>query len=157
MEWVKECLEALRRIDEWKIQRIFLEDHFDGNQPSPSVAWVPIQATVGPQVRYDKDRVEIGQAGGPGPAGSLAGLENRDVPRDGFLSAEATLIFENTQFYEAAISLYTSKTTGGGQAESASGLHFVFIEDPASTPPRTIRGYCGQAPAVRSRGPSRPN
>jgi len=157
MEWVKECLESLRRIDEWKVQRIFLEDRFDGNQPSPSVAWIPVQLTVGPQVRYDKERVEIGQAGGPGPAGSLAGLENRDVPRDGFLSAEATFIFENTQFYEAAVSLYTSKTMGGGQAESASGLHFVFIEDPASTPPRTIRLYCGQAPAVRSKGPSRPN
>lgn len=156
-EWIKECVEALKRIDEWKIQRIFLEDHFDGNQPSPSVAWIPVQMTVGPQIRYDKDRVEIGQAGGPGPAGSLAGLENRDVPRDGFLSAELTLIFENTQFYEAGISLYTSKTTGGGQVESASGLHFVFIEDPASTPPRTIRLYCGQAPAVRSKGPSRPN
>jgi tetratricopeptide (TPR) repeat protein len=156
-EWVKACLEAVRRIQDWKEQRILFEDQFTGDQASLTAGWLPIQFPNQPQIRYEKGVAWIGDALGRSTIGGFAALERRDIPRDAFLSAEWTFVLEGGGPYDIGVSLYTGKPIGSGGDESASGLHFVLLEDSASAPPRPYKLFYGTGPAKRVKGPDRPS
>lgn len=156
-EWVKACAEAVKKIQDWKEQRILFEDSFTGNQASLTAGWTPLQFPNGPQIRYEKDMAVIAESLGRGPVGAFAALERRDIPRDGFLSAEWTFVLDGGGPFDIGMSLYTGKSIGFGPSESAMGLHFVLLEDAASAPPRPFKILYGMTPATRSKGPDRPN
>jgi len=156
-EWVKACAEAVKKIQDWKEQRILFEDGFTGNQASLTAGWTPLQFPNGPQIRYEKDMAVIAESLGRGPVGAFAALERRDIPRDGFLSAEWTFVLDGGGPFDIGMSLYTGKSIGFGPSEAAMGLHFVLLEDAASVQPRPFRILYGMTPATRSKGPDRPN
>ncbi len=157
LEWKNACGTALQRIEDWRTQRVQIEEHFDGGQPSLTNQWIPVNLNNNPnepQARYGSDRATIGDATGTSLSGSFAALEHRDLPRDFFLSIEGTLIFDSSQGFEAGFSLYTTAIGPGG---AGSGLHFVFLEDATASSPKPIRLYYGMISAIREKGPNRPN
>lgn len=152
--WVEACKEALRKIEAWLTTRVLFEDRFDGNRESPSAGWLKIELPNGPRIAFENDRAVLGGAQGRGMGGKITALERRDIPREQFLSVEATFHFERMDSLEAGLSVYTTKPVGSGRMETAGGVHLVFLEDrtaPGAVKP--IRLFFGQELCKRDEGP----
>jgi len=154
LEWQKECGKALDSIENWRVQRVLIEERFDGNQPSLANSWITVIGTGEPQIRFANDRANLGDASGTSQAASFVALEHRDIPRDTFLSVEGTFLYDASPGFEAGFSLYTTALAPAG---TATGLHFVFLEDPTASGAKPILIFHQQMMADRTKGPSRPN
>ncbi|HKS16374.1 MAG TPA: hypothetical protein VJU16_03625, partial [Planctomycetota bacterium] len=155
LEWQRECGRALDAIENWRVQRVAIEERFDGGKPSGANSWIVVDAAPGadPEIREGPDRAILSDANGTSAPGTFVALEHRDIDREKFLSVEGTFIFDASQGFEAGFSLYTSQIQGAG---SATGLHFVLIEDPTATSPKPLFLFYQQMMADRMKGPNRP-
>jgi tetratricopeptide (TPR) repeat protein len=154
-EWAAECARALQSINDWRVQRIMIDERFDGNKSSPSNAWIQVQLGTDPNIRYMTDRAFLGDASGTSQAGAFVALEHRQISRDNFLSVEGSFVYEASGGFEAGFSLYLSELKGGQAA--AGGLHFVIDEDATAPSPKPLRIYFGQMTSIPQKGPSRPH
>ena len=152
-EWSAECTKALQSINDWRTQRIKIDERFDGNNFSPSNSWIKVQLGTDPITRFEKDRALMGDASGTSQNQAFVALEHRDISRDNFLSVEGSFLFESAGGFETGFSLYTSelKNNAGG------GLHFVIVEDATAPSPKPLRIHFGQSMSNRDKGPNRPN
>jgi tetratricopeptide (TPR) repeat protein len=154
-EWQAECAKAIQAIEDWRTQRVHLEEHFEGNQVSPANQWIQLSLGAEPQIRFASDRANLGDSAGTSQAGSFVAIENRDIPQHTFLSVEGTMVFDASAGFEGGFSLYTGLLKGS--PATAHGLHFVFLEDPSSGSPKPLLVFHGQQVAATTKGPSRPN
>ena len=154
IEWRDACAKALQAIEEWRVQRILIEERFDNNQTSSANAWARIEAAGGPAITFAKNGAVIGDQGGAAPPGAFAALEHGNISQVEFLSAEGTLDVPSMVGFEAGFSLYFGAVKGA--PPTSNGLHFVFLQDTAGGAAAPIAVFGGTSVAPMTRGPSRP-
>ncbi|HEU4339291.1 MAG TPA: tetratricopeptide repeat protein, partial [Planctomycetota bacterium] len=154
IEWRNECAKALQAIEDWRVQRILIEERFDKNQTSSANAWAQQTSPGGPTISFANDRAMIGNAGGSMALTPYAALEHGGISQLGFLSAEATLDIASLSGFEAGFSLYFGAMKGA--PPMANGLHFAFVEDAAAGAAKPIAVFWGTSVAATTKGPSRP-
>ncbi len=148
-DWIAACVDALKKVDDWKTKRVLFEDRFDNNQWSPTAAWLRVEAPNGPQMKAEGGRWAVSGVQGSGRSSRLTGLERRDIAGVEFLSVEAVLTWESLAGQEIGCSVFVSKPAGSGATEQAQGVHLVVTEDRV----KGLRLGFGYGMAVRERGP----
>jgi tetratricopeptide (TPR) repeat protein len=107
--WVQACAAALDKVQDWLETIVRLDDRFEGRDgPSVGAAWYEFEA-AGVEITVAKGKCRF--------AGTMIGKPfevtsmERDTPRGGFQSFEATLYPENVGRAEYGIAVLTQRPT----------------------------------------------
>lgn len=126
--YIKEAGEVLKRIQEWRVTSLLLDENFnrkDSDRVSAGGTGTWIERDTGGRVpiRIVDNKCVLG--GTPGTNWILSRLERDQIPCDRFSRLDVTFLPEpqTTSTFEFGVSIYAPMITG---ANSRQGLHFGF-------------------------------